>query len=107
MNKKDLKEHMKLHSYKKANYQCIDCNYIGDSQSTMDIHIGKRHSKQFECGLCESEFRTLDELELHLFTCETYCCNKDTCDEFTLKTLEEMKTHIRETHERAAFSVRL
>ena len=67
-SKKGMKEHMKLHSYKKANYQCIDCEFLGDNQRSMDVHIGKHHSENVECGLCELELKTIDDLELHLVT---------------------------------------
>ena len=102
-SKKVMKEHMRHHSYKKANYQCIDCDFLGDNQRTMDVHIGKLHSENVECGLCESILKTIDDLELHLVTCETYTCRRIDCDDFTAKTLEEMKVHIKETHEKAAF----
>ena len=101
-NNKDLKEHMKMHNYKKANYQC-DCDFLGDSQRTMEVHIGKHHLENIECGLCESEFQTKDELDVHLFTCETYTCNREDCDDYTVKSLEELKTHIREKHGTAVF----
>ena len=44
-NKKDLKEHMKIHSYKKANYQRVEFNFLGDIQRTTEVHIGKHHSE--------------------------------------------------------------
>ena len=39
---------MKLHSYKKAAYKCEDCEFIGESPYTMDVHIGKLHSENKE-----------------------------------------------------------
>ena len=61
---------MKLHSYKKAAYKCEDCDLIGESQYTMDVHIGKIHSENIECGICECVTKTLEDMEIHLSGCE-------------------------------------
>ena len=45
---------MKLDSYKKAAYKCEDCDFMGESEYMMDVHIGKVHSETIECGICES-----------------------------------------------------
>ena len=47
-NKNKLKIHMKLHSYKKAAYKCEDCEFIGESPYTMDVHSGKLYSENKE-----------------------------------------------------------
>ena len=101
-NQKDLKTHMKTHSYKRADYQCIDCDFCGDSPRTMNVHLGKHHLDTFECGLCDSDYPNLDDLELHLFTCEMYECYETNC-EFKVKTLSEIKHHIRGRHEAGTF----
>ena len=49
--------HWKTHSYK-------------------DVHIGKSHTDNFECGLCEKEFGNLEMLTVHLQTCEIYRCRR-------------------------------
>ena len=43
-NGNDLKKHMKTHSYKKATYQCEDCNFVGENKPTMEVHLGRAHS---------------------------------------------------------------
>ena len=32
----------------------------------MDVHIGKFHTDNFECGLCDKDFGNLDKLSVHL-----------------------------------------
>ena len=59
-------------SYKKAEFRGEDCEYIGSTKVSMDVHSGKFHSKKFECGLCDHEARNLENLETHLFTCEMF-----------------------------------
>ena len=100
----DMKYHMRSHGYKKTNFQCLDCEFLGNSRRTMNVHIGKHHSENFECGLCESVFKSLDNLELHIFTCETFTCRK--C-EFKAKTLGDIKSHILDTHEYGGFFLHL
>jgi 4-diphosphocytidyl-2C-methyl-D-erythritol kinase len=42
----------------------------------MEVHIGKSHTDNFECGLCEINFGNISKLETHLNTCEVYSCRK-------------------------------
>ena len=72
---KDLKSHLKTHSYKTVKYKCEDCEFVGTRKETMDVHSGKCHAENFECGLCEFPTNNLEDLETHLFTCEMYECN--------------------------------
>ena len=99
---KDMKIHMKTHSFKTAAYQCFDCDFCGDSKRTMNVHLGKQHSENYECGLCDSEYKNLEDLELHLFTCERYECYQTKCH-FNVQTIREIKDHIREKHEAGSF----
>ena len=87
---------MKTHSYKKANYKCEECDFVGESQESMALHIGRKHCDLYECGLCEYEAKTSQDLEIHLTTCEIYACSK--CDN-TEKTLANLKEHIETEHE--------
>ena len=97
-----MKIHMKAHSYKSAAYQFFDCDFCGDSKRTMNVHLGKHHSETYECGLCECENKNLEDLELHLFTCERYECHQKECN-FNSQTISEIKNHIREKHEEGSF----
>ena len=50
----------------------------------MEVHIGKKHSDQFDCGICDLEIKSLENLKIHLSTCEIYkcdCCGKKVAKE--------------------------
>ena len=91
---------MKIHSYKEAKFKCEECDFIGENEHTMDVHIGKVHSDKVECGLCEIHTKDLEELELHIFSCEVYKCVRDGRDgcNTKFKTLSEVKAHISTYH---------
>ena len=89
--KKELKAHRLTHSYIEVKYKCADCEFVGENDESMHVHIGKAHSEKLECGLCEIEIDTLENLETHLITCEIYECNH--CY-FSSKNLSQMKTHV-------------
>ena len=93
---KDLKAHIKTHAYKIVKYKCEDCEFVGARKETMNVHLGKCHSGNFVCGLCEFTANTLEDLETHLFTCEMYECNA--CYERTSR-LADLMDHLRDKHE--------
>ena len=65
----------------------------------MDVHIGKHHTENYECGLCHLYANSFEKLETHLLTCEIYrCC---ICEEpqKTEKTLKKGKEHMETEHE--------
>ena len=97
-NENDLKYHLKEHSYKRANYRCTECDFVGRQPITMEIHLGKYHSDKFECGLCDSETKDFETLQTHLFTCEIYMCQS--CKK-RFKGLSDIKKHIQEEHEKS------
>ena len=39
-NATEFKQHMKTHSYKEAKFKCEDCDFVGKSKETMEVHIG-------------------------------------------------------------------
>ena len=41
-NASDMKKHIKTHSFKIAKFKCEDCEFFGQSQETMDVHIGEK-----------------------------------------------------------------
>ena len=61
----------------------------------MEVHAGKTHADSFECGLCSYNSETIENLELHLITCEVYICGK--CD-LREKNLSELKKHAKKEH---------
>ena len=63
----------------------------------MDVHIGKSHTDNFECGICEVSFGKSEDLEIHLATCEIYKCNCHSCDYKQIK-LADIKEHLKNEH---------
>ena len=73
-DKNELKRHLKEHSYKLISFQCSFCSFIAEDRLDIEIHIGKEHESNVQCGLCEVEIKDHEELETHLATCEIYKC---------------------------------
>ena len=92
---REMKMHMRLHSFKKVEYKCEECDFCCGNKPSMEVHVGRAHSESFECGLCEFVAGDLDKLETHLFTCEIYECPD--C-EIRYNTLAEVKFHVCEEH---------
>ena len=69
-DEKELKLHMKTHSYRESNYQCEDCDFCGPNEFTMEVHAGRSHSADHECGLCDYKAKNVEDLETHISTCE-------------------------------------
>ena len=61
----------------------------------MEVHVGKCHKDILECGLCDFNSETLENLETHLGTCEIYECSY--C-ELRTKFLKDIKSHIEKEH---------
>ena len=90
-----LKRHMKTHSYKQIEYRCEECDFLGATPFTMEVHLGKSHSDKFECGLCEFVAKDLETLDMHLFTCEIYQCEE--CEK-RFKNIKDIKEHLTNEH---------
>ena len=71
------------------------CDFFCETQSEMELHIGRKHSDQLECGICNYEADNLENLTIHLATCEIYKC--EDC-ELKVKTLNEVKNHVEKEH---------
>ena len=93
-----MKQHIKTHSYKKCEYKCEECDFCGTNKITMEVHLGKMHSENFECGLCDNVVKDFESLELHLFTCEMFKC----CGE-KFKCFSDLKSHIKNDHKEDTF----
>ena len=94
-NKSELKSYLKTHSYKSVNFKCKECEQFCETEIEMEVHIGKKHSDQFDCGICGFEIKTLEDLNIHLTTCEMYKCEE--CD-LRVKSLSEIKKHVENEH---------
>lgn len=86
---------MLTHSYKLLQFQCSECEFSGETEYTMEVHLGKTHSEKYECGLCEFEAKDKAMLDMHLFSCQIYVCNE--CDDRS-KNLTDLKKHIEKEH---------
>ena len=96
-SKRELKIHSYTHSFKSTGLKqrCDNCDFECEIIETMEVHIGKCKEKEFECDLCETKFVTLNNLEIHLNTCEFYECVKCLIRE---KNQSDMKMHIKNQH---------
>ena len=82
------------HKYEHSNwdkesntYTCKDCKFVSKSKRTYLVHIGKSHSQPYECGICNSEFKTSEDIETHLSTCEVYRCKSCGKKEMTISDI--------------------
>ena len=72
-NAAEFKQHMKTHSYKEAKFKCEDCDFVGKSKETMEVHLGRSHTDLFECVFVKL---ILKVQKTHLKTCEIFRCRK-------------------------------
>ena len=93
---KDMKKHMRTHSFNYATFKCALCDFIGGEQIEMEIHNARLHSEKNECALCDFEGQNLVAIDIHLSTCECYACGL--CEnKFT--QLSQVKEHFKNTHQ--------
>ena len=92
---KEMKAHMKIHTYRFVSVKCNECDFLAADLIDMSVHIGKVHGENFECGLCEYIAEDLESLDMHLFTCEVYKCSR--CEP-KFQNLSEVKTHFEKDH---------
>ena len=88
--------HLKfIHTGRNVAYKCEDCDFIGENGCSLDVHHGKNHNPNFECGLCDYLGKTLEKFEMHLTTCEAYICMA--CN-FRGRFIADIRTHMRKEH---------
>ena len=61
----------------------------------MDVHVGKYHTDNYECGLCERNFENIFSLDIHLQTCEQFKCRL--C-ELIGTSLSDLKKQTKDRH---------
>ena len=88
-NEQVVKFHKKCHDYLEAKFKCENCDFWSYNALTMEVHVGKKHVKKLECGLCEYKVENMESLKIHLSTCEIYECYY-----FRVCTISEIKKHI-------------
>ena len=96
-----MRKHLKSHSSKHIQFQCTYCNFCATDDVEIDVHVGKDHGGNFECGLCEHVEQDRESLLTHLTTCEIYKCGS--CNE-RWKTLPEVKTHLENLHSKEIYT---
>ena len=100
-----MDKHVITHSYKSIEnlqFKCEECDFWCPNSVSIESHIKKHHSENITCGICEYEAKTIDELEGHIETCQTYkgCCNN------IYKTIPDLKIHINEVHKGGRWCIR-
>ena len=95
LDRKEMEKHLKEHTFKKLIYKCEDCDFFAPNELSLEVHAGKKHSGNFECGLCDFTGTSLENLELHQFTCEIYTC----CD-LNYTEMGALKKHLNEKHKK-------
>ena len=95
LNKREMKFHVMNHSYKEVQFKCEECDFSGNNEISMEVHINKVHSEELECGMCEFEAKDLETLETHLVTCQIYECKH--CAE-RWQSISDVKKHMAEEH---------
>ena len=73
----------------------MDCDFCAYNEISIQVHHGRQHGDGFECGLCDFEADSLETLDLHLTTCESYQCYR--CN-VRPHHISDIKKHIEEKH---------
>ena len=66
----ELKKHMRTHSYSFVQFKCDLCGFMGCEEIDMNVHTSKMHGDIPECGLCDYKAKNLEDIDIHLPTCE-------------------------------------
>ena len=98
-DKNSLTNHMQTHKKKQ---KCNQCLYMADSQDELDNHVLRRHSKEYECDLCDFVSQSKNGILQHekddhniKKTRKKFNCIK--CDE-TFVALSDCETHMETSH---------
>ena len=49
----NIKQHLKIYSYKECTLKWADYDYWGPNELSMKNHYGRYHAEKCECGLCD------------------------------------------------------
>ena len=90
------------HTATYSNVKCLDCDFHAYNDISIQVHQGKCHEDGFECGLCDFKADSLEALDLHLTTCESYECYE--CN-IRVHHISDVRKHIREKHESEYVSI--
>ena len=63
----DMKMHLKIsHMHTEAKFKCEDCDLYCENELSIEMHHGKCHTDEFECGFCEFKAGNSENLNTHL-----------------------------------------
>ena len=92
-----MRFHLKnVHTVTDSNLKCLDCDFCAYNEISIQVHQGRQHEDGFTCGLCDFKADTLETLNLHLKTCESYECYR--CN-IRVYTISDIKEQIKNTHD--------
>ena len=93
----EMRFHLKnIHTSTDSNFKCLDCDFCAYNEISIQVHQGRQHGEGFECGLCDFQAESLDTLNLHLTTCESYECRRCNIRVFNISDIKE---HIKNKHD--------
>ena len=80
-----------------ANVLCDNCEFLTPDDLSLEVHYERKHSGYYDCAFCAFRAENEENLNIHLFTCETFTCEH--CDpKVMVKTLPDMKAHLTTQH---------
>ena len=70
-----------------ANVLCDNCEFLAHDELSLEVHYERKYSGYYDCALCAFRAENEENLNIHLFTCETFTCEH--CDpKVMVKTLQ-------------------
>ena len=78
-------------NYTILRYQCDECDFMANEVITLHVHFGIKHSIKKQCGLCDEEFVSAEELDDHHSHCEIYVCSNSVAIVIAKKHLKHLK----------------
>ena len=76
-------------------FKCDECDFWGPNAQTMKMHYLRLHCENVSCGICELEFKDVEELDLHTSTCEIFKCKWCYTN---YNNFSEIKSHAKKEH---------
>ena len=77
-NETDLENRMITLSHSKPEFlktECDECYSLGPNEFTMKMHLKRLPCEKISCGICDLEFKDIETLDVHTFTCKKFKCN--------------------------------
>ena len=59
-----LQKKRQHHCYKRFTSKSEDCDFVGENEYNMEVHIGKHHSDNFEGGIFEYTSESVDNFDI-------------------------------------------